>query len=82
MSGASEFSTYQFFPDGYHEVLCRFVRAEQAMEAARMVIQSIGGRIGTTQRVIITDGGDCTVFEWKHGEGVVWPLECAGLGKT
>jgi hypothetical protein len=37
---------------------------------------SIGGRIlGTTARVIITDGGDYTTFEWQHGKGVVFPTE-------
>ena len=25
-------------------------------------------------RVIITDGGDYTVFEWKRGAGITWPL--------
>jgi len=25
------------------------------------------------KRVIITDGGDCINFEWKKGEGIVFP---------
>jgi hypothetical protein len=29
--------------------------------------------MGITERVIITDGGDSTVFEWKKDEGVVFP---------
>jgi hypothetical protein len=29
--------------------------------------------------VIITDGGDSTVFEWKAGAGVMWPEEAKGL---
>ena len=26
-------------------------------------------------RIIITDGGDHTVFEWIYGEGITYPTE-------
>lgn len=78
MTGRAEFSTYQFFENGYHEEVCRFVEAERAVTIARSLINSLGGKLGTTQRVIVTDGGDCTVFEWKHDEGIVWPEELKG----
>jgi hypothetical protein len=29
--------------------------------------------MGITKRVIITDGGDNIVFQWKAGEGVTYP---------
>jgi hypothetical protein len=29
--------------------------------------------LGITKRVQITDGGDSTVFDWRNGEGIVWP---------
>ena len=24
-------------------------------------------------RIIVTDGGDDTVFRWEHGKGITWP---------
>ena len=29
---------------------------------------------GSINRIIITDGDDYTVFEWKRGAGITWPL--------
>ena len=72
-SGRDEFSVCQFFADGYHEYVCRYVGAEEAVNVAKRYTESVGARIGTTVRVIITDGGDFTVFEWKAGEGVTYP---------
>lgn len=71
MSG--EFSVWQFFADEVHEPLLRFVDGRTAVERARHATLSVGARIGTVRRVIITDGGDHTVFEWRFGEGVTFP---------
>lgn len=68
-----EYSVCQFFLDGTYEYVRRFVGAEEAVKAASHYSQSVGARLGTTCRVIITDGGDCTNWEWKFGEGVVFP---------
>ena len=73
MSERDEFSVYQFFPDDLNERVASFVGAREAVDLAMQLSRSIGGRIGTTRRIIITDGGDDTVFEWKHGEGVTYP---------
>lgn len=73
MSG--EFSVYQFFMDDSYEQVRSFVDAQEASRAAQHYCTSVGARIGTTKRVIITDGGDCTCFEWKYGEGVVFPRQ-------
>jgi hypothetical protein len=70
---AGEFSVYQFFEDGSHEQVRRGVAAEEAVEAAHHYCSSVGAKLGTTRRVIITDGGDFTNFEWKYGEGVTYP---------
>lgn len=70
---SGEFSVYQFFPDESYEEVLRFVDGRTAVEQAKRLTDSVGGRIGTTVRVIITDGGDFTVFEWKYGEGVTFP---------
>jgi hypothetical protein len=68
-----EFSVCQFFPNGQYEYFKRFVPAKEAVEAAHGLINSVGGRIGTTQRVIITDALDCLVWEWEHGKGITFP---------
>jgi hypothetical protein len=67
------FSTYQWFMDGSYECVKQFVPLREAMTSARSLSRSVGGRVGTTVRIIITDGGDLIVWEWKHGQGVVFP---------
>jgi hypothetical protein len=76
MSG--EFSVCQFFPDGSYEYTRRYVEAEEAVKAAIHYATSVGAKLGTTERVIITDGGDCISWEWKRSEGIVFPPEIAG----
>lgn len=68
-----EFSVVQFFPDGSYEYVCRHVRAPEAFDMFQRMTKTVGARIGTTVRVIITDGGDCTNAEWKFGEGLTYP---------
>jgi hypothetical protein len=67
-----EFSVCQFFADDSYEYVRRWVSAEEAVAAAKHYTESVAARTGVTARVIITDGGDCTNFEWKFGEGVVF----------
>jgi hypothetical protein len=69
----AEFSVCQFFPDGSYEYVRRWVTAEAAWAAFVRSTTSVGAKIGTTRRVIITDGGDCTNAEWKFGEGLTYP---------
>jgi hypothetical protein len=68
-----EFSVYQFFPDESYDEVLRFVDRETAVKTALQLTMSVGGRIGTTVKVIITDGGDECNFEWQFGKGVVFP---------
>jgi hypothetical protein len=82
-----EFSVYQWFKDGSSECVKEYVTAEESVYSAKALTESIGARIGNTVRVIITDGGDFTTFEWRYGEGVVFPTreQCAEAlreGKT
>ena len=74
----NEFSVYQFFPDDTWERVREGVSAKEAFMAALHYSSSVGAQIGTTRRVIITDGGDFTTFEWKSGEGITYPPEAAG----
>jgi hypothetical protein len=68
-----EFSVCQFFVDGSYEYVRRYVTAKEAFDAFLHYTQSVGARIGTTARVIITDGGDSTNAEWIFGEGLTYP---------
>jgi hypothetical protein len=70
---AGEFSVAQFFQDGTYEYVRRYVDAEEAVTAAKHYTTSVGAQLGTTVRVIITDGGDFTNFEWQFGKGVTYP---------
>jgi hypothetical protein len=76
-----EFSVCQFFPDGGHEYVRRWVTAKEAVEAFKHYSNSVGAQIGTTVRVIVTDGGDCTCMEWKLGEGYTFPPELVAHNK-
>jgi hypothetical protein len=68
------FFVYQIFADGSTEkVTDEPVPAERAVTIAKGLIASIGGRLGTTQRVMITDWGDLCVFDWMFGKGIVFP---------
>jgi hypothetical protein len=75
MKDRGEFSVYQFFLDDKYERVLDFVDAETAVKKAKSLSQSVGAKLGMTVRIIITDGGDHTVFEWKRGEGVTFPTE-------
>lgn len=70
-----EFSVYQFFEDESYEKVRSFVGPEEAVRAAHHFCNSVAAKCGMTRRVIITDADDCTNFEWKYGEGVVFPKQ-------
>jgi hypothetical protein len=68
-----EFSVAQFFKNGTHEYVRRWVSAEEATKAFQHYTNSVGARWGAVLRVIITDGGDSTNAEWQHGKGLTYP---------
>ena len=74
-----EFSVCQFFEDGSYEYPRRYVPLDEATKAAVHYATSVGAKLGFTIRVIITDGGDSIVAEWKKGEGFVFPPELKAL---
>ena len=76
---SNEFSVCQFFEDETYEYVRRFVGPEEAVKAAHHYCNSVGAKLGTTVKVIITDGGDCIAFEWQRGKGVVFPPKEASL---
>ena len=73
MTERPEYSVYQFFPDERYEPVARLIGAEEAVRLAKQLSESLGARLGTTRRIIITDGGDETVFQWEYGRGVTFP---------
>lgn len=73
-----EFSVSQFFADGSYEKVREFVSAEESVEVFRHYAKSVGAKIGTTQRVIVTDGGDSIVLEWVFNKGIVFPPDLVG----
>jgi hypothetical protein len=67
------FSVYQFFEDGSQEQVRHAVPADEAAKAYAHYTQSVGARLGTTVRVIVTDDGDSIVLEWEFGKGHTFP---------
>ena len=74
----NKYSVCQFFEDDHYEFVRRFVGSKEAVETAIHYATSIGARLGTTNRVIITDGGDCCCWEWKFDKGITFPPQFAG----
>ena len=68
------YNVVQFFVDGQYEYVRRAVSAEEAVKATQHYTQSVGARIGTTKRVIVTDMMDCTCFEWEDGK-ITFPTQ-------
>lgn len=70
---ADLFSVVQFFQDDTWEYVLQDVEAATAVDRAKTCTVQPAALIGVVRRVIITDSGDFTNFEWKFGEGVVYP---------
>lgn len=67
------YNVVQFFANDMHEYVRRNVSAQEAVDAARHYCTSIGAKLGTTVKVIITDDGDYTNFQWEFGKGITYP---------
>ena len=72
----TEFSVFWWDELGLSYRDACFVDAGTAVHAAKAITDRLAAHEGRVQRVIITDGGDCTVFEWRHGAGVTFPPPC------
>jgi hypothetical protein len=68
-----EYSVWEFYPDDSYTAVVQFVGAEAAVKAAHACTQKPAVQLGIIVKVMITDGGDACVFEWRHGVGVVYP---------
>ena len=67
------FQVWQFFLDGWSEQVGVDLPPREAVMVAKRLTESIGGRVGTTQRITIVDTEGFNAFEWRFGEGVVFP---------
>src|SRR5262245_31748440 len=73
--GGEQFSVAVFYPDGRYFYGDRWIDAKTAVRRFKQVCESPLARAGVWARIIVTDGGDFTCMEWKHGEGYTYPPE-------
>lgn len=78
----TEFNVYWWDRDGNQHEELRFVDAERAVRAAHRLTHGPAAILKIVHRVIITDGGDHTTFEWKVGEGVTFPVSFSEAGSV
>jgi hypothetical protein len=69
-----KFNVVQFFEDGQYEYVRRNVSAVEAVSATQHYTTSVGARMGTTKRVIVTDMLDQICFEWVDGK-IIFPTQ-------
>lgn len=67
------FNVVQFFEDGTSEYVRRRVSAVEAIDVAKHYTRSVAAWLGVVNRVIVTDMGDLTCFEWIRGKGITPP---------
>ena len=67
-----EYSVVEFYTNGYHAYVARWLDAEGAVNLARRCTDAATVIGGLVHKVIITDGGDCTNFVWEYGKGVTF----------
>jgi hypothetical protein len=79
--GEEQFLVRVYYDDGRRQDVRRFVSAKEACRAFQYFTSSLGAQLHSTVRVIIIDGSDCMVREWKFEQGVTFPPP-RGRGKT
>lgn len=67
------FSVWQFFTGGNCEKAGEALTAWEAVVMANALVHTLAAQSGTTCRIVVTNSGDFTVWEWRHGEGLVIP---------
>jgi hypothetical protein len=68
-----EFSVVVSFRPGRTIFDSRSIGAREAVMRASALSKSVAGRTGLIQKIIITDGGDHTVFAWEFKKGITYP---------
>lgn len=70
---AEKFQVWTFFKDGTYEPDDDWTDLETAVKRAKSISESVGAQTGMITDIKIVDTGDCTVFHWVEGDGVVFP---------
>lgn len=73
MIGDAEFSVYWWDPDGNYYKEREGLTSESAVDFAMGMTRRPAAQIGIVKKIMITDGGDCSVFEWEFGKGITHP---------
>jgi len=68
-----EFSVFWWDKDGGQHRELSFVEAEPAMRAVKRLTSGPAFMLGIVKRIVVTDGGDCCVFEWIKDVGITFP---------
>lgn len=67
------FNVYFIYPDGTNTREREWIDAEASVKFAVEATSRPAAQLGMLKEIMITDGGDCCVWHWKYGEGIVWP---------
>jgi hypothetical protein len=73
MTTTGSFSVWIFFTDGTHFSEWRNLSGRTAVLKAKELSKRPVVQSGMVERIIITDSGDCTAFEYRPGVGVTYP---------
>lgn len=74
VSDDERFAVWAFDRDEYHDCVANDLDAQNAVQTAAKLVGLVdAGIMPAVRRIIITDDGDCTVFEWRAGQGVTYP---------
>jgi hypothetical protein len=76
-----QFSVYWWDRDGGQHRELEHVNGERAMKAAERLILGPSSVFKIVIRLIITNGGDNTCFEWTIDGGIIHPKLPLGSGK-
>lgn len=68
------FDVVQYFTNDQHEWVLDAAKLDAAITCAINLSTSVGGKIGTTRRVIVADAEGQIVWEWQYRKGMVWPV--------
>lgn len=68
-----EHSVFMFFPNDTYECIGRGLSPEAAINLAHNYMSRPAAIAGFISRIIVTDAGDCTNFEWKFRDGITFP---------
>lgn len=68
-----KFRVVMFYPDETYTYEGDWMPLEQAVDLAKNITQRPAVALGIIARVIIVDRDDLTCFDWRNGQGVVFP---------